>query len=296
MNILLYIKHIFIFGILLLTGCVKHSKCNADYDMIVKSADINGSDITGTGVVNDVLLYIFDSNGNFIEMINTYENIIIPLNYPSEDKITVVAWGNTANGSQKMPDGKQETGINDSYVELNTKTLGTMNQAQAPDDIFFGKKEILFNNPSENTYLNEIIVKRKVSSVTIILHNLKQWYGSADSDYSVRISETFDAIDFNGTLVGEKVWYEPQSAFNSAGDLVVPTFRTLASNGNPIIIDIYKGSDKIYSISTDKDANPLILEEGKLLAVDVDFLGENGQMTVIVKQNDWEKIDIEQDF
>ena len=83
---------------MLSTSCIKDDldECS---NLTLKVVNYKNDDITPSGVVKDVSLYVFDENKTLLETVQLDKDFIvnrkdIVLNYPEGKKLTLVAYGN----------------------------------------------------------------------------------------------------------------------------------------------------------------------------------------------------------
>lgn len=310
-----HISTIFYLALLLvsavLTGCIKEKGSDycptAAHYLIVRSFDADNKEITGTGAVREVVLYVFDNNGAYTGKIIGAENAHIPLDYPEGSQLTLVGWANSQNGKQIMPQLAQGTPIDQALVTLTENSsqpaavpAGSKASPQigsssaSPDDLFWGTGVVSLNSLEGQTEVgHELNIKRKVASISVVIKGLQEWAGTSDTDFSIVINGTRKSIDFRGNKVGNPTLYLHQLLKNENGLFVTGIFNTFPSADTRITIDVYKGSEKIYTVTTDGENKPFVLDEGRLLNVFIDFT-RNAAVTFTVTE--WGKVDINQDF
>lgn len=280
-----------------LAGCIKEK--GSDYCppseahyLIVRSFDADNNDITGTGAVRDVVLYVFDSNGAYINRIVAAENQRIPLAYPEGTRLKIVAWGNSGAGNEQMPALAPGSSVDNAAVTLLKKT-SPVNYSLSPDDLFFASSDVFLTGAGEGEVDHPVSIKRKAASMTVTIKGLQQWAGTTDTDFSIVVNGTRESIDFTGKSSGNAVSYRPPLTLNGNGSFVTGIFNTFPSADTAVSIDIYKGPDKIYTVTSGNDGKPLVLSEGRLLNVLIDF---TGGVSTTLSVTDWGKIDINQEF
>lgn len=275
-----------------LASCIKEdlSQCgtSTSYKLKIKASDADNIDITHTDAVKEVKLYVFDDSRNYLETHNATIGEVVELNYPSHDKLHVVAWGNTANDNQRIPNLNPGEHFNTAFVSLH-KTKATIPIAQSPDDLFHEDIELIKENITE---VEDITIRRKTSSVIITARKLKEFASTTDNNFSYRLRETRDKLDFYGKLNGNNVHYCPDAAFDNNELFVSSIFNILPATSN-IEIDIYHGSVLKAIIVADGDGKPFKAVEGKLLNVLINF---EANISVEVTVTDWGKKHIWKEF
>ena len=299
-----HISTIFYFTLLLvsavLPGCIKEdggSDCpTAAHYLMVRSFDADNKEITGTGVVRDVVLYVFDNNGAYLGKITGTENTPVPLNYPEGSNIHIVGWGNSGGGNEVMPNLSAGSSVDDASVKLNnTKADNPETNVSSPDDLFWGYANVSLVTPQGATgeIRHDLSVKRKAASMNISIKGLQGWANTTDTDFSVVVHGSRNKIDFAGNNTGDPAAYKPVLNLNGNGIFTTGIFNTFPSSDIVVSIDIYKGTEKIYTVAADKDGKPFVLTDGRLLNVYIDFTG-TGNVSFTVTE--WGKIDINQEF
>lgn len=283
-----------------LFSCIKEEPGNGcptgTHYLVVRSLDANNGEITGTGAVKEVVLYMFDQNRNYFKTVICEESQQVSLTHPTQmDHITVVGWGNSAGGNQVMPQLAIGTPLAKALVTLKKNiSENSLGFSISPDDLFYGTTDISFIRLNDNSdVVHDLFVKRKVASMSVVIGGLQQWYGTEDTDFTFLVHGTRESLDFNGSIAGNDTFYKPPVSMDANGWISSGIFNTFASGDAPVYIDIYKGTKKIYTVYADGHGVPLRLSEGLLLNVLIDFRGE---IRVGFTITNWGEIDINQEF
>ncbi len=254
-----------------LTGCIKDDldDCEQEYRFTVRAYDADNGEVTTP--VNEVLLYVFDDNLQFIKEIETTIGASVSVSVPRSESIHVVGWGNLKGGNQVRPTlvagDHKDTGL----VRLNAVTR-TASPHGSPDDLFHGDITINAQDMRENILLP---IHRKVSSLAVTVIGLKQYAGFDDDDYRIEVHETRSAIDFYGQYCGNGALYSPAGAFhtqNGKEAYRVSAFHMLPQNSG-VSIDIFHRSTLVYTATTQGNGSPIIIQEGRHTDVVIDFTG-----------------------
>lgn len=295
-TILLYLASLF--GAAGLGGCIREagSECPVTaHLLIVSSYDADNKEITGSGAVREVALYVFDAKDAYVETISCKENERVRLPYAVGSRITVVGWGNSRSDLQKMPALTVGTSLEKALVMLlPAPTRAAESRSLSPDDLFFGTAALtLADDPQHPQILHSLPVKRKTSSMSIVVKGIRSWLGVSDNDFSFSVRGTFAALDFNGKPAGDPTSYDPAVTPDKDGSFVTGIFKTFPSGDSPVSVDIYHGAERVYTVSIGQDGKALTLPEGRLVNVLVDFTG-NARVSISVTE--WGKADINQEF
>ena len=159
-------------SVLLLTAfvsvsCIKEdlSECSKPgFSLQVKAFDADNQELASE-YVKDITLYIFDKNKLFLDTCEVFLQELVMLDYPGHDSLTVVAWGNSKQGNQKMPALKKNEHLETAFVSL-IKKGNKLSVAGSPDDLFYGSIDI-----HANEFPAKVLpIKRKTSSVICLLY------------------------------------------------------------------------------------------------------------------------------
>lgn len=274
------------------TGCTKEdlSSCAPkSYTLTVSATDGQGNELTAE-TVKEVMLYVFDENNQYLGVhTGTQVGQMVMLPYHTKEKITVVAWGNGAQGHQSMPTLTVGDKMETAFVSLLSQIRSTMDIAQSPDDLFYGSITL---SKEHLTVDNKISISRKTSSVIITARKLKQYAGAADDDFSYVLRKSTNKLDFYGKSNGTDVGYRPEAAFDNTGQFVSPIFNILSTTSN-IEIDIYHSGVLMATVVGDSTGKPFQAVEGKLLNVLIDF---SADVTVTVSVTKWGHQEIWKEF
>ncbi len=279
---------------ILMSSCIKEDNddCHKSCLLSVRVLDADNSDLTTSGVVKDIDLYVYDENGNFLEKSTiTPEDVknekSILLNYHTHKSITVLAWANLAQRPLNY-DKIQPTHTLGSKLNVTLKQDAN-GMHQSPGELFFGKKEIIMEE-GIGSFQHELVVKRKTSSIYIITKRLRQWAAMPGDDYWYKVVGTKDSYDmFAGALQGNDATFKPSCGWDGDKDvLIAPIFDTFPSgSGQNVEVQIYKGDQCIYRASTDNRGLAFKAEEGKTLQIVIDF---TAAVSVNVYINPWHSV------
>lgn len=263
-------------------SCTKEdlSECISNYTLTINAFDAEGRELT-TETVKDITLYVFDQNKLFL---GVHTDITlgqdVELNYPKQDALMVVAWGNAAQGHQTLPTlivgDKMET----AFVSL-LKTRAEMGTVQSPDDLFYGMVTLIKENRETD---NKLPMFRKTSGVSITARRLKQYANVSDDNFSYVLRQTGDKISFEGREAGEYSNYIPTASFiENKDEFVAPIFNILTTKSN-IEVDIFYNDILVATLLKSPDGKPLKVEPGQILNLLIDF---TSQISVSVSVTPW---------
>lgn len=277
---------------LLLGGCgIKDSyvDCPRPFRLYVKAVDADEKDITASGEVKQVVLFVFDANKKIIDAITlseqqvkSKESILITPSYPPTSKIYFSAWGNV-DGSIDFPDKASVK----QYSQLYARLKSASGSAVSPSDLFHGLLEV----PVEIGGLEEgddktIVIRRKTAQVTIAAYGLKGFNLGKEGKYEYRLRRAMDTYDADGNLSGNEVSFAPEATMDSEGHLKAPLFRAFPpKSGEKYVLDILYNGEVIYTATESTDGTSFIPTVGRVLNIVLDFRGELSVKVVITPWN-----------
>lgn len=275
----------------LLSSCLKENfdDCPRPFQVTIKALDADEKDITESGAVQQVILFVFDENQQIVDafeltadQVKNRQPIGITQVYPGAKNLTFSAWGNLddkVDFSQKSS-VKQ---IEDLYVKL--KKQG--DNAQSPGDIFHGALQVPVEfGGLELGKSHEVTITRKTVGVTITAIDVKRWNGNKDGVYTYRLRETLDTYDKDCVLSGNVVSYFPSVTLSDDDHLVTPLFYTFpAATGKNFEVDILCDGEVIFTAVKNNDGTPLTPLLGKTLNILIVFTGDISVQSIVTPWN-----------
>lgn len=259
----------------LLSSCLKENfeDCPRPFRVTIKALDADLKDITENGDVQQVILFVFNEQGQVVnafeltaDQIKNRKPVDIKVDFPGHKNLTFVAWGNL---DEKVDFSQINTvkQMQDLYVKLK-KQNGT---AQSPGDLFHGSLNVPVEYGGTEYGTPQVVeITRKTASVIITARNFPP--GEDASAYSFVLRESPDTYNQNGELGGDMVSYKPTATKDKNGQLVTPIFNVFPpAGGKPFILDVYKNGELLYSFTKGSDGKEFIPELGRLLNIIIDF-------------------------
>lgn len=281
----------------LLSSCLKENfdDCPRPFSLFIKAIDIDQSDITASGQVSRVILFVFDENEQIVDAfeldeaaVKSRKAIPILLDYPGHESLSFVAWGNI-DESVTFPAKASVKELSDLYVnlKLSQNTKSTKSIAQSPCDIFYGAHSAPVEYGGyEPAGDQTVVISRRTSQVAISAFALKKWNNSKEGQYSFELRESNSSIDKDGNLSGEMVSYRPTATMDTEGNLLSSVSRTLPTTGNkPYTLYILFNGEEIYSTDKDSEGNLFIPKTGQLLNIIIDFRASVSIKSIITPWN-----------
>lgn len=288
--------------------------------LIFKVENFRGDDITLQGLVQDASLYIFDENQNFVEerkldfdfIMNRKE--IELLNYPSNQKLYIVAWGNL--GDQTKQSMTKAEKLEDLKLVLKSENGVTQGD---PDSLYYGQKEVItLDGTVEKT--DTIPVRIRIGTYTIKtigLENapkaLKLKAGNNQFDFGM--TNTLDAYDYQGKEAGEQVTYIPLSKEDNregfewitSGELVAvqPGAKLRGGKQNAFTADglavtIFQDGEVLKTVTEAEDEKtsevvPINIRQGENRDIFIVF-EKDGSISARIRVTPWGVVDDEIEF
>ncbi len=278
----------------LLSSCLKEdfSECPRPFRLFIKAVDADEKDITDSGEVQQVILFVFNENGEIVDAVvldaaavKSRNPVEIKLEYPGHQSLTFVAWGNTSGVD--FPDKASVKQLNDLYAKLRAQdgTLKEQDQngtAQSPSDLFHGSLSVPVEYGSiEPSGDQTVTIRRKTAQVFITAIHLKQWNENKEGNYSFRLKESQNTYDQNGNLTGTTVNYIPVAQLQD-GTLTAPVFNTYPTGTEQsYTLEILFNGEVIFTANQGSDGKAFVPEVGRLLNIIIDFRAESSVMVVI---------------
>lgn len=274
------------------TGCVREDVDGClQYSLSVKVVDADGNDITSSGTVTSVELYLFNADG-FVRLIPKGTSTDYVFAEEEGSALTLVAWGNLKADSLNIPQLAVGTSLEDAQIQL----LQRLNGNDLPStDLFYSRLELSDSTTTTRGISQTtatLVLQRLSASMSIRTYSFTNHFGETQDGDTCRVvvRGAGNSINFLGKLTGGDAGYEPDIRENSTGDLYAPSFRIFPTEeGGSLAIDIYQGSTLLFTTSTDDEGDALQASSGNHLSVSIDFANAKAKITVSV--TNWEDID-----
>jgi len=288
-------------AVLLLTGllssCLKENfdDCPRPFRLFIKAIDADQNDITASGEVERVILFVFDENQQIVDALELNANAVksreavnIALDYPGHRSLKFVAWGNI-DGSVEFPEKASVKQLSDLYLKLKniSATKATSAVAQTPPDLFHGSLDV----PVEYGGLEQasdqtVTITRRTSQVTVSAYAVKAWNGGKEGSYTFELHESNNGFDMACNLSGGMTGYRPQTQMDENGNLFAPLFQAIPTpGGKSYTLSILYNGEIIHSADRGNDGTPFIPEVGRLLNIIIDFRAEVSIKSIITPWN-----------
>lgn len=276
------------------TGCIRESldACPA-HKLTVKVVNTEGADFTESSGerIEEVTVFIFNES---LEHLSTHHMSVadvqgrrkIDLPYPEGAKIRAIAWGNAYAGNQNVSEG-------DLVEQLKVMLKKEQEQADMPDELYYGKENIL-TKAAEVETVDTVTIKIKVGALRVYTENMPEKYLSSlksGEESKLYINRTLSTWNHDGTLEGDSVYYMPDPTINEPQTELDTKFHNYATGqAMNVVLELPDGDVKQEFVNAE-NGEPIEVYEGKETEVVIRW-GEDGTYLgarVIVRE--WGYID-----
>lgn len=292
------------FVILMLTGCFKENYDNCftrtPRQLIIKPF-VRSSYSGYSNPVGEAKLYVFDINRRFVDMKlldrRTLEGSLpIEMNYPCQDSLILVVWGNTEAQNQILSSVRVGDLLDD--LRLDLQKVGDIYE---PTDIFHGI-EFRFapNHYEQFNYRGEVEVPvltpdtvsigRKVSLVNVILTDIDPRYNP--SLFTVVIRNVCIGVDFLGKPIEQAVSTIAKKGMDVDGNQARSSLAVLPSKESVIVI-LDEDGNELVVIDKDENGNDIMIDEPDK-EINIEIKGT--ELEVSIEVVPWGTVDQDTEF
>ena len=135
-------------------------------------------------------------------------------------------------------------------------------------------------------------MKRMAAGLSIRTRYLAERYPYQGETYTFIVRGTGSEVDFMGKVTGENARYKPPTFTDEQGDAYAPPFRIFPTQEEECIeVEIYRGQEKLCTITQDNELHLLRAEAGKQTDIEIDF--RKTEIRVFVKVLPWGEVEQE---
>lgn len=272
--------------IMTIIGCTNEAPKSYDFNsapIIIRALGCDNEEVTSTGCVGDVRLYIYNEKQVLIEWIDIKDSDIknskpVRLSYPRHKRIYIEAVNLSSNNDIIYPEWNH-------FLNEFSLTFTAVEEMSNTQEIFLGST--VYENTVSEKLPHYIDLKRTVGKMRVKLSgDIKD-----RSAYNIRIAKISAQINHEKAGFDERLEITPDLFIkgNEITTNYISTFPSEKESG--IVVNVYKGDAFVKSL--DKDANGVLFQNAidKTLEVDIDL----STLTAAVSVSPWvsEEIDIE---
>ena len=234
-------------------------------------------------------MYLFGENG-FVRMVPAGVSSDYLFGNHKEARLTLVAWGNIKEDTLITAKIKPGTLIEEACLKLKQHT----ERSHLPvTDLFYCRKEL--NNTATRSIQEEkitLVMERMTAGLSIRTRYLAERYPYQGETYTFIVRGTGSEVDFMGKVTGESAGYKPPTFTDEQGDTYAPPFRIFPTQEEECIeVEIYRGQEKLCTITQDNELHLLRAEAGKQTDIEIDF--RKTEIRVFVKVLPWGEVEQE---
>lgn len=258
------------FLLLATASCVREDvdKC-MQYGLNVRAVDAEGNDLTRSGALQKADVYLFNENG-FVRMVPAGASSDFLFGHDRSERLTLVAWGNLKEDTLITTGITRGTSIARARLKLKEHAQGN---CLPLTDLFYCRKELggaATRGMREETLT--LVMERMAAGLSIRTRYLAERYPHDGKPCTLIVRGTGTEVDFMGETAGEGAGYRPLSVTDEKGDVYAQPFRIFpTAAGECIEIDIYRGQERLCTVSRDNDFKPLCAPAGKHTNIEIDF-------------------------
>ena len=256
---------------LLLYGCIsEQTDACVQYELTVRAVTPSGEDVTSSGIITSMDIYLFDQNG-FVRMVPKGSSSDFLFGTPKNKTLTLVAWGNLKGDSLKLPSPAVGTSLEEAKIELLQLATG---YNLPVTDLFYARRVLTGETATRGMQSDTIklVMERISAALAVKISHAREYFGS-DEPLHLVVRGTGTALSFLGEPLGQEARYAPAMAAVSGKDeWVAPLFRVFPTQDDGrIFVDLYRKGEKLFTITTDDEGNLLRATPGKETYISVDF-------------------------
>ena len=271
-------------------SCVREDTGDCmQYEIHVRVVDAAGNDLTQSGVLEKSEVYLFGENG-FVRMVPAGVSSDYLFGNHKEARLTLVAWGNIKEDTLITAKIKPGTLLEEARLKLKQHAEGSHLPVT---DLFYCRKEL--NNTATRSIQEEkitLVMKRMAAGLSIRTRYLAERYPYQGETYTFIVRGTGSEVDFMGKVTGENAGYKPPTFTDEQGDAYAPPFRIFPTQKEECIeVEIYRGQEKLCTITQDNELHLLRAEAGKKTDIEIDF--RKTEIRVFVKVLPWGEVEQE---
>lgn len=257
-----------------------NSKTTANPYSLVLKALSDGKDVTTKGDVENVTLFVFDENYDYVETKTIDKATVlnrrtIQIAANATDKITVVAWAGLTNNKEEVSSLNQNSILTDLRVQLKQNNGQVTN---SPSDLFYGLLSIDRASVTRSEDAQVLSIERKVAEFSLTTTGIAKKFGTTTGDFYYKIKTSTSMINYNGEVAGESVEYILPATVNATGNLVAGNIAVLPSDD--VTIELYRDDILVLSSKNLRNTEELSISASEQLDIVFDIYKANLSMVV----------------
>lgn len=253
-----------------LWGC-SHDKDEdvVEYNLSVSAVDPQGNDVTASGVISTIDLFLFDESG-FVRVLPRGSSTGFLFNVSKNSKYTLVAWANLKGDSLKLPQLIVGTPLESARIDLLQSASG---YDLPVTDLFYSRMDISATSTKSVQSTLKLVMERLVAGLSVDVTHATEHYGITDGNIYIVVRGTSRSINFLGEPSADEASFAPEmKRVGDKDEWLAPLFRVFpAGVDKQIYIDLYHGNTLLLTVTRDDVGNPLRAVSGKETHITIDF-------------------------
>ncbi len=275
MNALTFLYRFFtlLFATMLLFGCIGEQTDNCvQYELTVNAVTPSGQDVTSSGTITSIDLYLFDENG-FVRMVPKGTSSDYLFGTDRNKSLTLVAWANLKGDSLKVPSLAVGTSLENAQIGL----LETESGYNLPvTDLFYARRRLTSENLSTRGMQSDtvkLVMERISAGLSVKVSHLQKYFEGEEEKLHIVVRGVGTALNFLGNPLGKEAGYIPtMHATQGKDEWMAPLFRVFPTQEDyKVFVDLYRNDKLLFTINTDDEGNPLKAVPGMETYITVDF-------------------------
>ncbi|KGN89363.1 hypothetical protein HQ45_07465 [Porphyromonas crevioricanis] len=268
------------------------SDCPRPFQLYIRALDIDERDITESGDVQRVVLFVFDESGKLVERIERSGEEIaartpVYIRYFGPKKLTFVAWAN--------PNDRMWSQTNDvkSIADISFQLASEGGMAETAPDLLSGSLETEVEyGDVEETEGKTLDIRRRTAQVHVLIRGYERWLAGKTTapDPATTgpvIGETPDTYKLVSDLMGKLVKYKLPGNVDSNGNFETPIVGIYPTAENKLLnLDLMVNGNKERTFSKGSDGKEFLPEVGRLLNIIIDLRANISVEVVVTPWNE----------
>ncbi len=241
--------------------------------------------------VGHAVLYVFDSEGAFLERRETEIGKTELLWHPDAGELTVVGWLNkTGDHYNVNPLSNKGGRRTEGLVSLSQATRSEASH-RLPTDLFYGDGKLQNISGTTTAEVEHLTLhtRRMTGMMNITVRSLQEYAGYYDENYWIVVGPASSAVDFFGQYASCEARHIPSAKFGGTDrEYHAENFNLLPTGAEPLSVQIWYAGTKaqlVYETNLDSAGKPIEIVANRTENVLIDF---TNHVYVEVQRSRWD--------
>jgi len=267
-------------ALLCFSACI-HEDTDDCYDYLinVRVIDTEGNDITESGIVSSVDIYMFDASG-FVRMVPRGSSAEYLFRSSTPEPLTLIAWGNLKEDSLNIPNVSK--GLMPEDIRLSLLNNESGNHLPSPD-LYHTRRIVqpeLATTRASATHTITLVLERCVAGVSVETRNYAGQFEDGRDPCHFIVRGLTHAMDFNAAPAGSRGAYRPDVYRDAVEDMFVDPFWMMPTQDDlSLQLDLCRGDEALQCFTEDSEGQTFQAVPGKILNIILDF-DTSGAITI----------------